>query len=114
MEVIQKILKTLSNEDTVQMIVENDSNVCIFKCYNKDLDRHSEFTVKLLELENEHLGVPEEAYPIEVQMPSSEFAKLMKDLSVHGESLALNIDKTSMSLQVKGDEVTSKVLLFLF
>ena len=34
---------------------------------------------------------------------------MMKDLSVHGESLALDIDKTSMSLQVKGDDVNSKV-----
>ena len=34
---------------------------------------------------------------------------MMKDLSVHGESLSLDIDKTSMSLQVKGDDVNSKV-----
>ena len=71
-ETIQKILKTLSNDDEVQMIVETDSSTCLFKCYNKQLDRTSEFTVKLLELESEHLGVPDEAYPIEIQMPSGE------------------------------------------
>jgi proliferating cell nuclear antigen len=71
-ETIQKILKTLSNDEEVQMLVTPDSDVCLFKCYNKQLDRTSEYTVKLLELENEHLGVPDEAYPIEIQMPSGE------------------------------------------
>lgn len=38
-----------------------------------------------MEIDCEHLGIPETEYKAVVQMPSSEFQRIVKDLSVVGE-----------------------------
>jgi len=108
-EIINKILKTVGNDDTVQMIADDDGRTCKFVCTDKQRNRTSTFNVNLLELENEHLGVPDEDYETEIQMPSAEFAKMMKDLSIHGETLQLKLDKETLKFSVKGDDASMEV-----
>jgi len=108
-EVLQKVMKALPNDGTLQILVEDDAKDCQFICCEKDLERKTTFKINLLEIEAEHLGVPDSDYESEVQMPSAEFAKLMRDLSIHGESLQLNLDKNALAFCVKGDESSMDV-----
>lgn len=39
-----------------------------------------------MDIETEHLGIPEEDYKCTVSMPSGEFQRIIRDLSVIGEN----------------------------
>ncbi|KAE9458306.1 hypothetical protein C3L33_09788, partial [Rhododendron williamsianum] len=47
-------------------------------------DEIAYFEMKLMDIDSEHLGIPEVDYHAIVRMPSSEFAKICKDLSSIG------------------------------
>jgi hypothetical protein len=42
--------------------------------------------MKLMDIDSEHLGIPEAEYHAIVRMPSSEFARICKDLSSIGDT----------------------------
>ena len=49
-------------------------------------DKISDFEMKLMDIDSEHLGIPEAEYHAIVKMPSSEFARICKDLSSIGDT----------------------------
>lgn len=49
-------------------------------------DRISDFEMKLMDIETEHLGIPSEEYKCTVSMPSGEFQRIVRDLAVIGET----------------------------
>ena len=48
--------------------------------------RISEFELKLMDIDSEHLGIPDTEYSAVVKMPSNEFARICKDLSTIGDT----------------------------
>ncbi len=46
----------------------------------------SEYELKLMEIDCENLGIPDTEYDACVQMPSSEFLRICRDLTTMGES----------------------------
>jgi Proliferating cell nuclear antigen, C-terminal domain len=42
--------------------------------------------MKLMDIDSEHLGIPDAEYQAIVRMPSSEFARICKDLSSIGDT----------------------------
>lgn len=57
-----------------------------FSCFDEEQDKISEFEMKLMDIDSEHLGIPESEYHAIVKMPSAEFAKICKDLSSIGDT----------------------------
>lgn len=54
-------------------------------CYEAQ-DKISDFEMKLMDIDSEHLGIPEAEYHAIVRMPSAEFARICKDLSSIGDT----------------------------
>ena len=46
----------------------------------------SDYELKLLDIDSEHLGIPETNYDAIVKMPSSEFQRICRDLAIIGDS----------------------------
>ena len=51
-----------------------------------DEDRVSDFEVKLMDIDSEHLGIPDTDYAATIQMPSSEYQRICRDLSSIGDT----------------------------
>lgn len=51
-----------------------------------DQDKIADFEMKLMDIDSEHLGIPEAEYHAIVRMPSAEFARICKDLSSIGDT----------------------------
>ena len=51
-----------------------------------DQDKIADFEMKLMDIDSEHLGIPEAEYHAIVRMPSTEFARICKDLSSLGDT----------------------------
>lgn len=55
-------------------------------------DKIADFEMKLMDIDSEHLGIPEAEYHAIVRMPSSEFARICKDLSSIGDTGTFLLD----------------------
>ena len=51
-----------------------------------DQDKISDFELKLMDIDSEHLGIPDTEYSAVVKMPSAEFQRIMRDLSSIGDT----------------------------
>lgn len=99
------------------MVIQCHSNLktkvssCFFCVYNScvDKDRISEFDLKLVEIEGDLLGIPETSYQAVIQMPSSEFQKIVKDLSSMGDTVNITASKNGVKFSVSGEELSGSI-----
>ena len=49
-------------------------------------EKISDFELKLMEIDSEHLGIPDTDYCAEVTMPSGEFQKICRDMTTFGDT----------------------------
>ena len=54
-------------------------------------ERLSEFDLKLMDIDSEHLGIPEAEYDATVKLPSGEFQRIVKDLASIGDTGAWRV-----------------------
>merc|ERR1719498_1632286 len=47
-----------------------------FQCESGDDDRIADFELKLMQIESEHMEIPEQHYKVVARMPSSEFQRI--------------------------------------
>ena len=55
-------------------------------CLLADQDKISDFELKLMDIDSEHLGIPDTEYSAVVKMPAAEFQRIMRDLSSIGDT----------------------------
>merc|ERR1712110_771094 len=58
-----------------------------------------------------HLGIPEQEYSTTIQMPSSEFQRIVRDLSVLGDTCTIGCSKEGVKFSVNGDLGTGNIML---
>merc|ERR1712184_139130 len=88
-----KILKMCGPADSLKLRWQNDADSVSFQCETGDEDRISEFDLKLMQIESEHMEVPEQHYKVTAKMPSAEFQKICRDLKEFGETMQLSASK---------------------
>lgn len=64
-----------------------------------------------MNLDTEHLGIPDTEYSVVVKMPSSEFQRICRDLSQIGDSVSITCTKDGVKFSVSGDLGTGNVKL---
>lgn len=62
-------------------------------------DKISEYELKLMDIDSEHLGIPETAYDAIIHMSSSEFQRICRDLTQISES-GKRIEQSRVSLVI--------------
>lgn len=100
---LSKIMKLCGNDDKVKMVVEDEADLIVFTFENTSSDKTTDFELKLLDIENEALGIPEQEYGTEIDMPSKEFANIVRDVSVFGDTVQLDVQKDMVKFRVVGD-----------
>jgi proliferating cell nuclear antigen len=63
-------------------------------CKHAENDRISDFELKLMDIDSEHLGIPETEYSAVVRMPAGEFQRICKDLANIGDTGTLHYTVT--------------------
>jgi proliferating cell nuclear antigen len=83
---LTKVLRAAQNEDILTLKAEDapDSLNLVFEC--ADNDRISEYDLKLMDIDQEHLGIPDTDYAATISMPSTEFRRITADLQAMSES----------------------------
>merc|ERR1719213_1350663 len=106
-----KILKMCGQSDSLKIRAENDADTVSFQCESSEEDRIAEFELKLMQIESEHMEIPEQQYKVVAKLPSSEFSKICRDLKEFGETMSMKATKEGITFTVQGDIGTGNVLL---
>merc|ERR1712038_272875 len=108
---LSKILKMCGPADSLKVRWQNDADSVSFQCETGEEDRISEFDLKLMQIESEHMEIPEQQYRVTAKMPSAEFQKICRDLKEFGETMQIKANKEGITLSVQGDVGSGNVLL---
>jgi len=98
-----KILRCSSKDDTVVIRAQDQPDKVTFIFESPTQERVSEYEMKLMNIEEEHLGIPDTEYAVVVKMPSAEFQRVVRDLSQFGDSVVISCTKEGIMFSVKGD-----------
>merc|ERR1739848_701416 len=110
-EALTKVLKMCGPNDSLKLKWQNESDQISFQCESTEDDRIADFEMKLMEIESEHMEIPEQSYKVVVRMPSSEFQKICRDLKEFGETMQIQASKEGTRFTVQGDVGTGNVVL---
>lgn len=64
-----------------------------------------------MDIDQEHLGIPDTQYDATVSMSSAEFARICRDLAVLGESVKIECSKEGVTFSADGEVGKGSVLL---
>jgi len=108
---MSKILKCAGGEDSITLKANDSADTLTFMFESKKKDRISDFELKLMDIDSEHLGIPDTEYKCVVKMPSQEFQRICREISIIGETVVISATKEGVAFSVSGDLGTGKINL---
>jgi len=92
---LTKVLRAAQNDDILTLKAEDAPDVLNLLFESSATDRLSEYDLKLMDIDQEHLGIPDTEYAATITMPSTEFRRICVDLMALSESGAYPLNCTS-------------------
>jgi proliferating cell nuclear antigen len=83
---LTKVLRAAQSNDILTVKAEDGPDVVNLVFESSEKDRISEYDIKLMDIDQEHLGIPETDYAASITLPSTEFQRICRDLSAMSES----------------------------
>jgi len=108
---LAKILKMCGPSDSLKLRWRADADTVSFQCESGEEDRIADFDLKLMQIESEHMEIPEQHYKVSVKLPSAEFQKICRDLKEFGETMQVKASKEGITFSVQGDMGAGNVML---
>ncbi|ESZ98331.1 hypothetical protein SBOR_1324 [Sclerotinia borealis F-4128] len=100
---LTKVLRAAQNEDILTIKAEDAPDVLNLVFESSESDRLSEYDLKLMDIDQEHLGIPDTEYAAVITMPSSEFKRICVDLMALSESVSIEASKDGVKFHCNGD-----------
>ncbi|KAJ1657727.1 hypothetical protein IWQ61_002915 [Dispira simplex] len=108
---LSKMLKCSGNDDVITLKAEDEGDKLTMLCESTGQDRLSEYELKLMDIDSEHLGIPDQEFDCTVKMSSSEFARIVRDLASINESVTISATKEGVRFQAAGEMGKGSILL---
>jgi proliferating cell nuclear antigen len=100
---LSKVLKLAGNEDRIILRADEDATSLNIIFDNKRQEKKTEFTLNLITLDSEHLGIPETNYTSEITMNSLDFTKLCRELHQLSETVTIEASTTHVKFSIDGE-----------
>jgi len=98
-----KILKCAGNDDIITVNAQDGGDTINFMFESPKQTRLSQFSLKLMDIDSEHLGIPDTEYKCIVKMPSVEFQRIVKEIAIVGDTVRITASKEGVKFGVVGD-----------
>jgi len=108
---MSKIMKCAANDDIITMKAQDNADTVTFMFESPNQEKVSDYEMKLMNLDQEHLGIPETDYACVIKLPAGEFARICRDLSQFGESIVIACTKEGVKFSSAGDIGTANIKL---
>jgi len=101
LEYLFRLLRCMRAKDSVEMIYRNGQELdFVFKDLAEEHVSH--FSLRLMEIDADHLGIPDTEYGTSVRMSSAEFMRICRDLSF-GDTMTIKVTKEEISFSAEGE-----------
>lgn len=108
-----KIIKCGGADDGVTLRCQDNSDSMTIVIENADQDKTATFEMKLMDIDAEHLGLPDETYSAVVQMPSNELQRIVRDLSQFHDTVNISCTKEAIMFSTSADSSSSQAKITL-
>jgi len=98
-----KVLKCAGNEDIITIKAEDSGDSVSFMFESPKQTRISQFSLKLMDIDSEHLGIPDTEYKCVVKMPAEEFQRICREMTIMGDTVKISATKEGVKFSVSGD-----------
>lgn len=106
-----KILKCAGNEDIITIRATDTPDSVSFVFESPKQEKVAEYEMKLMDIDSEHLGIPDTEHEAVVKMPAGEFQRICRDLSTIGDSVVISVSKDGVKFAVQGEMGKGNVML---
>jgi proliferating cell nuclear antigen len=107
-----KILKTVSNNDVLTLFIrKNSPNELGIQIENKEKNTVTESYLKMLDISEEKLEIPDIQYDSVISMPSIDLQKYCRDLSVISNHVTISSTESKFILESNGDFASQKIII---
>ncbi|XP_002131861.1 proliferating cell nuclear antigen-like [Ciona intestinalis] len=100
---MSKILRCAGNEDVITLRADDTADLLEMVFESPKGEKISNYDMKLMDIDCEQLGIPDQEYSCTIKMPSHEFARICRDLSQIGECVIITCTKDGVQFSAKGD-----------
>lgn len=108
---LTKVLKCAKDDDVCTLKALDDADILSLTYESRVSDRIAEYDMKLMDIDADTLNIPDTEYDARVTMPSSEFARIVRDLSQLGESVRVEVTKEGVRFISEGESANGSILL---
>ncbi|AGA16200.1 pcna protein [Thysanoplusia orichalcea nucleopolyhedrovirus] len=106
---LSKIVKCANDRSSILMKSQDESDVMAF-VFNND-NRTCTYTLKLMCIDVEHLGIPNSDYDCVINMSSAEFAQICRDITQFDQDVIVSCSKKGLQFRANGDIGSADVRL---
>ena len=104
MQNLFKLVKTMSNNETLMLyILESDQSRLGIRIENGDKNTVTTFRLNLLDLDEEELEVPPAQFSSVINIPSSDFQKICRDMNNLSSLMEIKSAGSNLIFSCKGD-----------
>ena len=100
---LTKIVKCAESDDSVVLRQSKDQSKLEITFESKSGSRKHEFVMNLMDIDSEHLSIPDLEYTCSITMPSAEFSRLVRDGATFGETVVLAVEEGLVTAESRGD-----------
>ena len=109
---LNKIIKTINNNDTLTMFMNNENcNLFGIKIENTEKNTRRVTYMNLLDLENNNMEIPSATFNSVITLPSNDFQKICRDINGIAEYLEIKNVKNQLILSCTGDFCSHEITI---
>ena len=108
---LAKVLKCANDKDTLTIKMKENDDALSLLIESCDQERIMEFEIKLMDIDQEQLEIPETEYDSSIEIQAVEFRKIVSDLKELGDTCDIGCKKEGVYFQVEGDIGKSSITL---
>lgn len=104
-----KLIKTMSNDDTITLFLENeDDNKLGIKIENATKQTKTVYKMSLLDLDEENLQIPSTTFTSVINIPSADFQKICRDMGSIAEYMEIKSIDNQLIFNCNGQFATQE------
>ena len=100
---LTKLLRCANPMDTMKLSCGKNPSVLDFEFKSKSEDKITNFEMKLMDIDQEQLGIPEQDYDIVFKMSSSEFQSICQNLMLIDDTVSLKVTRDTVTFESNGE-----------
>tara|TARA_B100000700_G_C14921273_1_gene797162 strand:+ start:92 stop:880 length:789 start_codon:yes stop_codon:yes gene_type:complete len=107
-----KLIKTMSNSETLTLFIEkNNENQLGIRIHNSEKNSQTTYKLNLLDIEPENINIPPAEFETELNFPSCDFQKIIRDMINIGENIEIKSYGPKLILNCNGDFASQETIL---